>query len=155
MIFQETSGTSTWATGDLLSAPSRIALLADGDAIVYDSNRLIRIDSVVNAIVAACDRTSSRGLSVYHLVDSHLPSQRAYLKALRSAGVIRAYIPLPWRWYGVLVQALRLTLEILGFRSRLPDAFYANSVAARCKPFAFSNSKGRHSLEWTPRQVRL
>jgi nucleoside-diphosphate-sugar epimerase len=126
-----------------------IAALHDGEV------PLVCLESVARACVEACNKTTHTGLSVYHLTDDCLPNQRHYLNALGSAKVIRAYVPLPWKVYGLFAQIFRVVFESIGMKSRLPDAFCKNSVAARCKPFLFSNTKSCDALGWAPRQTCL
>lgn len=126
-----------------------IAALHDGEV------PLVYLESVANACIEACSRTTSGNLSVYHLIDNQLPNQYHYLRALRSAKVIRAYLPLPWKVYGAVAKSFRILFGTIGIRSKLPDPFCENSVAARCKPFLFSNTKSRKALGWVPRQTQL
>ena len=127
-----------------------------GIAAMHDGQvPLVYLESVARACIEACNKSTNSGLSVYHLTDNCLPRQKNYLKALKSAKVIRAYVPLPWKLYGLGAQIIRIVFESIGIRSRLPDAFCKNSVAARCKPFLFSNTKSCDALDWAPRQTQL
>ena len=127
-----------------------------GLAALHDGQvPLVHLSSVAKAFIAACSKTNQTGISTYHLVDHQLPTQRHYLKALKSARVIRYYLPLPWQLYRLLAKVFRILFVAFGIRSKLPDAFHENSVAARYKPFQFSNTKSCDVLDWVPHRTQL
>lgn len=107
---------------------------------------VVEVRSVAQALVTAA--TSSLNNEVIHLINDDLPTQSQYIQALRSQGELATLIPLPWRLFSLLMACIRLSL---GAINEVPDGFRRNSVAARQKPFAFSNEKAKNLLNWQPR----
>jgi nucleoside-diphosphate-sugar epimerase len=104
---------------------------------------VVHVDSVAEALVRACSLRSS---ATIHLVDDALPSQAEYLRELRARGG-RLRIPLPWRLYAVLMGMLR---SLLSWSFEVPDGLRRHSIAARQKPFRFSNEHAKAELRWLP-----
>lgn len=106
---------------------------------------LVHVNSVANAAIAACSLPST--IETLHLINNDAPSQSAYLDALKQRGAIGSKIMLPWALYSLLMACVRLPLSVLG---KVPDSFRKNSIAARQKPFTFSNTKAKEVLDWQP-----
>lgn len=106
---------------------------------------LVHVDSVAIAAIKACSLDSK--IETLHLINDEAPSQDEYIDALKKRGAIGGKISLPWGLYALLMACVRLPLSMIG---KVPDSFRKNSVAARQKPFTFSNAKAKELLGWQP-----
>jgi len=106
---------------------------------------VVEVRSVAKALVTAA--TSSLNNEVIHLVNDDLPTQSDYIQSLKSQGELAALIPLPWRLCWLLAASIRPPLRAI---NKVPDVLRRNSVAARLKPFTFSNEKAKNLLNWQP-----
>ncbi len=104
---------------------------------------VVHVASVADAIVAAA--SSDLPEATIQLVNDKLPKQAEYIAKLRNAGVIGSTVALPWRLFSSLLALARAPLQLLG---KTPDSLHKNSVAARQKPFVFSNQKAKELLHW-------
>ena len=77
---------------------------------------------------------------VFNLVGDHLPSQAAWLRAIRREEGLRVTVPVP---LGPLLLAGRLLHPLLG--SRLPGVLRPASARARFWPMAFPNARSREA----------
>jgi len=148
----------TWATDG-----KRLVILRPG--IVYDNNTLSPAHvgfrflaakhtgqvpvAHVNAVAVAAVACVSNDLKdqVIQLVNDELPNQREYIAKLKKLHTIGRVIPVPWKYFSLLMTMIRLPLDVL---TKTPDSVKKNSVAARQKPFVFSNRKAKELLRWQP-----
>ncbi len=119
---------------------------------------LVKVSSVAKALVLISKKISngndvSNLNSVFHLVDDSLSTQKEYKNMLRSIGGIKFELPIKWQIFGLFSQFIRMALSAVGMGSKIPDTFKKNSVAARLKPFDFSNQKSKEMLGWVPEKV--
>lgn len=142
----------------------RLIILRPG--LVYDQTRLsdahagfkvlasshqgevpvVHVSDVADACIKAVDRNIANG--IFHLVNDDLPKQKSYIQALKKRGK-GATLPLPWYLYSLFMSLVRLPLQLV---NRVPDSFRKNSIAARQKPFFFSNALAKKQLQWQPRK---
>jgi nucleoside-diphosphate-sugar epimerase len=127
---------------------------ARGLAAVHDGSvPFVHVENVASATLAATRvaQENAGRLITLNLVDDELPSQREYLRLLRARGHIGSwFVPLPWRLYAALTRTLGATVGALGKRDKVPDSWRTASVAARQKPFRFSNAEAKRLLAWQP-----
>lgn len=107
---------------------------------------VVHVDCVARALITA-SRTPTENETI-HLVNDDLPNQKQYISSLKQRGIVNSTIPLPWQVFSGLIAGMRLPLNIL---NKVPDSFRRNSVAARQKPFQFSNTKAKQLLNWQPK----
>jgi nucleoside-diphosphate-sugar epimerase len=100
---------------------------------------LIKVKYVAERIIKLLDLTLD-SKELFHIVGKIPILQTDYLKQLRRRGKLKFYLPLPWKIYEQLINVIRWIL-IKNKQSKIPDSFYANSVAARQKPFVYSSEK--------------
>ena len=110
---------------------------------------VVNVKSVADAIVMMISQKQINN-EIIHLINDDLPAQDFYLKALKARGEAGLLIPIPWRMFAVFSFFIRHLLSIAGQNSKIPDSFRKNSVAARLKPFVFSNKKAKNLLGWEP-----
>lgn len=106
---------------------------------------VVHVNSVASAAIAAAEESFDS--VIFHLLNDALPSQREYIAQLKTWGLVGKKISLPWPLFSLLMGVLRFPLSLIG---RVPDSVYRNSVAARQKPFRFSNEKAKKLLNWQP-----
>ena len=104
---------------------------------------VVHVKSVAKAMASALEQKFAG--EVFNLTNDNLPSQSQYLAKLKSMGAVGTAIGLPWQLYAFVASCFRLPLSII---NKVPDAFCLNSVAARQKPFHFSNQKAKDILQW-------
>lgn len=90
-------------------------------------------------LFAATNREFSDHL--FHLLNKSATKQKDYIKQLKLRYNYRLLLPLPWQWYSFIAKLIRGLFILLNKKSRIPDSFRANSVAARQKPFLFDTNK--------------
>lgn len=109
---------------------------------------LVHVKHVANALILAATSTTNHPQpEIYHLTDNHLPTQSDYLEKLQQQNPFKS-IALSWENYTTLASTLQTLTKLIGKQNKLPDSFRQNSVAARQKPFKFSNEKARKELGW-------
>jgi nucleoside-diphosphate-sugar epimerase len=127
---------------------AHIALLAShrGEVPTIEVHRLA-------AAIAKAAEKNLYGCDVIHLVDDHLPSQSAYIAALRRRGLLpTATLVIPWRALQAAVWLAATTLGQTGLKARMPEVLLPKTFATRLKPFRFSNAKAKRLLDWVPGQ---
>jgi 2-alkyl-3-oxoalkanoate reductase len=85
-----------------------------------------------------------------NLVDDHLPTQKAYRDALRQLGAaMPPSVVLPW---AVVNQVANWVAQFPGISgANVPGLLVPARVHARFKPLAYSNTRAKQYLDWTPR----
>lgn len=118
---------------------------------------LVHVDNVASAIACAADQLAHAPdravvpVATYNLVDDELPRQAEYLRLLKARGELGALaLPVPFRLYAALALEARVLLTLARMQAKVPDGLRAASVAARLKPFAFSNAHAKERLGWQP-----
>ncbi|MGE5469633.1 MAG: NAD-dependent epimerase/dehydratase family protein [Bacteroidota bacterium] len=110
----------------------------------------IEVTGLAKAILNAAE-LSTTGNGVIHLVDDNLPKQHEYLAGLRRRNLLPSGgIRVPWQllaWFALLV---KWPLRCVGRFVSVPDTLLPHSIAARMKPFRYSNDKAKRLLEWVP-----
>lgn len=110
---------------------------------------VVNVKSVANAIVMMISQAQINN-EIIHLINDDLPDQNSYLRTLKTRGEVGLLVPITWRMFLLLSFFVRHFLSITGQNSKIPDSFRKNSVAARLKPFIFSNEKAKNLLGWEP-----
>ncbi|WP_086934321.1 NAD-dependent epimerase/dehydratase family protein [Agarilytica rhodophyticola] len=108
---------------------------------------IVHVNTVAKALITSAEYEVSN--EVIHLVDDDLPNQKQYIDLLKRKGVVSNTIPLPWKVFSNLMALIRLPLKLI---NKIPDSFRLNSIAARQKPFQFSNDKAKQLLNWQPKK---
>lgn len=85
-----------------------------------------------------------------NLIDDDLPTQKAYLDALRQVlPTLPPQVTLPW---AVVNQVSNLVSQLPGLsRAELPGWLVPVRVHARFKPLAYNNTRAKQYLDWSPR----
>jgi nucleoside-diphosphate-sugar epimerase len=114
---------------------------------------LTYVENCADAIVLGVEYDGPDRDLVVNIVDSDLPSARAYVKALKQQSTPRPWvIPLPLLVLRGLARLASLTNRVLfGGQGKVPGLLTPASLHARCKPLRFSNEKAMSALGWQPR----
>jgi 2-alkyl-3-oxoalkanoate reductase len=85
-----------------------------------------------------------------NLIDDNLPTQKAYLEALRQVlPTLPPKVTLPW---AVVNQVSNLVSQLPGLsRAKVPGLLVPARVHARFKPLAYNNTRAKQYLDWSPR----
>ena len=130
-----------------------------GLGVVHDGKvPLVMVNSVALGLIKVANKmfeeTEASSLTeIYHFVDDALTTQKQYKKILKSKGFVKLEVPVPWQVFNLLSGVLRRLLSVVGLAKKIPDTFKKNSVAARLKPFEFSNQKSKDELGWQPEKL--
>jgi 2-alkyl-3-oxoalkanoate reductase len=110
---------------------------------------LLYVENCADAIVQAI-LYPPKSRHTINLVDDNLPTQKEYRDAIRQVMPhLPAKVTLPW---AVVNQLSRLASQIPGLaRAKLPGLLVPARVHARFKPLAYSNTRAKQYLDWTPR----
>jgi len=103
------------------------------------------------AAIASAAEKNFDGAEVIHLVDDDLPTQSAYIGALRRRSLLpTTTLVIPWRVLQVALWLAAIVLRLTGFKGRMPEVVLPSAFSTRLKPFRFSNAKAKRLLGWTP-----
>jgi 2-alkyl-3-oxoalkanoate reductase len=85
-----------------------------------------------------------------NLIDDNLPTQKAYIEALRQVlPTLPPKVTLPW---AVVNQVSNLVSQLPGLsRAKVPGLLVPARVHARFKPLAYNNTRAKQYLDWSPR----
>jgi 2-alkyl-3-oxoalkanoate reductase len=110
---------------------------------------LLYVENCADAIMQAI-LYPPKSRHTINLVDDHLPTQKEYRDALQQVvPTLPAKMMLPW---AVVNQVSRLASQLPGIsRVNLPGLLVPERVHARFKPLAYSNTRAKQYLGWTPR----
>jgi nucleoside-diphosphate-sugar epimerase len=122
----------TWRLGRALSP--RLWVLMGTRAPVP----LTYVEHCADAIVRAAERDEVRGVAL-NVVDDETPTQLAYARRIR-----RHVDPVPW-----LVPVPWTVFRLLGATGLLAR----RELAARCRPWRYSNRRIREALGWSPQRT--
>lgn len=113
---------------------------------------LTHVDNCAEAIVLGAERADSAG-QTFNIVDDEAPTQRSYMRMLRSVTKPRPrIIRVPWPALRFLAwSADAFNRRALGGRAKLPAILVPAKLAQRCKPFRYTNEKAKRGLGWAPR----
>lgn len=114
---------------------------------------LIGVDDCAGAVVAATTTGRSVGQTL-NLVGDDLPTAKAYAGALRQAGepiAVPFWIPWPVAW--MVARGVSVVARVLGLGGRVPGFLNPDTLAARCKPMRYENSRSKSLLAWVPASV--
>lgn len=110
---------------------------------------LLYVENCADAILQAI-QYPPKSRHTINLVDDQLPTQKAYRDALLQGGfAMPPKIVLP---RSVVHQAASLAARIPGISpATVPGLLVPAKVQARFKPLAYSNTRAKQYLDWTPR----
>jgi 2-alkyl-3-oxoalkanoate reductase len=110
---------------------------------------LLYVENCADAIMQAI-LYPPKSRHTINLVDDHLPTQKEYRDALQQVVLtLPAKVTLPW---AAIDQVSRLASQLPGIsRTNFPGLLVPERVHARFKPLAYSNTRAKQYLDWTPR----
>ena len=113
---------------------------------------LTYVENCAEAIVLCAEKDQAAG-QTFNVVDDDLPSQRAFMNALRRREKTRPFVlPVSWTVMRLLARSAWLTNKLLlGNRAKVPSILVPCRLHARIKPLRYTNRKIKEALGWRPR----
>lgn len=110
---------------------------------------LLYVENCADAIMQAI-LYPPKSRHTINLIDDNLPTQKAYLNALRQVlPTLPPKVTLPW---AVVNQVSNLASRLPGLsRAKVPGLLVPARVHARFKPLAYNNTRAKQYLDWSPR----
>jgi 2-alkyl-3-oxoalkanoate reductase len=110
---------------------------------------LLYVENCADAIMQAI-LYPPKSRHTINLIDDNLPTQKAYLEALRQVlPTLPPTVTLPW---AVVNQVSNLVSQLPGIsRAKVPGLLVPARVHARFKPLAYNNTRAKQYLDWSPR----
>jgi 2-alkyl-3-oxoalkanoate reductase len=110
---------------------------------------LLYVENCADAIMQAI-LYPPKSRHTINLIDDNLPTQKAYLDALRQVlPTLPPKVTLPW---AVVNQVSNLVSKFPGLsRASIPGLLLPARVHARFKPLAYNNTRAKQYLDWSPR----
>jgi 2-alkyl-3-oxoalkanoate reductase len=111
---------------------------------------LTYVENCATAIVLAAEQDGAIGQTI-NIVDSHLPTQSAFIQALAQQSSSPHVIPVNWSLLLWLAQPLGQVNHLL-FQGKLkmPGLLVPARLHARFKPLHYSNARAQELLHWQP-----
>jgi 2-alkyl-3-oxoalkanoate reductase len=110
---------------------------------------LLYVENCADAIMQAI-LYPPKNRHTINLIDDNLPTQKAYLDALRQVSpALPPKVTLPW---ALVNQVSSWASQLPGLSgASVPGLLVPARVHARFKPLAYSNTRAKQYLDWTPR----
>lgn len=118
----------------------------------FGRQKLTYVDNCADAIVLAAERSQAIGATI-DVVDDHQPTQRAFARAQRRAGLpVARAVPVPYRLAMAFATALdAVNRRFIGGRAKLPGIVVPARLDAQFRPLRYPNDEAKRILGWTPR----
>lgn len=114
---------------------------------------LTYVENCAEAVARSLEYEGPDPLLVVNIVDDEIPTQRAYMNAIRQHELPRPRVaPIPWTVMRSLARLAWITNRIMfGGTAKVPGVLVPARLHARCRPLRYSNRKARVELGWSPR----